>query len=181
MILLKSKLHLYNCYNILQFMIALLPWLVQENIVIQSLGIVLEQDPVSIFDKTSYRKISQSLEAARFLFRIVRSLWNLTGTSAALLPMCLSNFIAMRWSKLPIARLRDFMRSYGKTSYRVLKRGPDCNCGKIWNVGQKLLVGHVQLKLSLSFSGISTIEKINKECIYLPYIIILPSIFVTGC
>ena len=30
--------------------------------------------PVSISDKTSYRKISQSLEAARFVLRIVRSL-----------------------------------------------------------------------------------------------------------
>ena len=48
-------------------------------------------------DKTSYCKISkQSLEAARFVFRIVRSLWNLTGTSAAGLPKCLSNFKAMR-------------------------------------------------------------------------------------
>ena len=45
-------------------------------------------DPVSIFDKTSYRKISQNLEAVRFFFRIVRSLWNLTGTSAALSKRC---------------------------------------------------------------------------------------------
>ena len=36
--------------------------------------------------KTSYRKISWSSEAARFVFWTVRSLWNLTGTSAALLP-----------------------------------------------------------------------------------------------
>ena len=40
--------------------------------------------------KTSFRKISWSLEAARFVFRILRSLWNLTGTSAGLLPMCLT-------------------------------------------------------------------------------------------
>ena len=39
--------------------------------------------PVSISDKTSYCKISKSLEVARFVFRIVPSLWNLTGTSAA--------------------------------------------------------------------------------------------------
>ena len=50
------------------------------------------QGPVLISDKTSYHKISQSLEATRFVLRIVRSLWNLTGTSAALLPKCLSNF-----------------------------------------------------------------------------------------
>ena len=39
--------------------------------------------PVSISDKTSYCKISQSLEAMRFIFKIVWLLWNLTGTSAA--------------------------------------------------------------------------------------------------
>ena len=52
--------------------------------------------PVAISLKTSYCKILQSLEAARFVFRIVRLLWNLTGTSATLLPMCLSNFKAIR-------------------------------------------------------------------------------------
>ena len=44
-----------------------------------------DQDQVSISDKTSYRKISWSLEAARFVFTIVRALWNLTETSAAVL------------------------------------------------------------------------------------------------
>ena len=80
--------------------------------------------PVSIFEKTSFRKISWSLEAARFVFRIVRSLWNLTGTSAAVLPMCLSNFKAIRQFKVPISWLRDFTRSYEKTSFRILRRGP---------------------------------------------------------
>ena len=83
------------------------------------------QGPVSISEKTSYRKISWSLEAARFVFRIVPSLWNLTDTSAALLPMCLSNFNAIRQFKVPISWLRDFTRSYDKTSFRILKRGPD--------------------------------------------------------
>ena len=58
----------------------------------------------------SYYKIPQSLEAAIFVFRIVRSLWNLTGTSAAQLPMCLSNFKVIRtfntWSRICEA-LRD--------------------------------------------------------------------------
>ena len=67
--------------------------------------------PVSISEKTSHRKISWSLEAARFVFRIVRSLWNLTGTSAALLPMCLLNFKAIRQFKVPISWLQGFMRS----------------------------------------------------------------------
>ena len=82
--------------------------------------------PVSISEKTSFRKISSSLEAARFVFRIVRSPWNLTGTSesAAVLPMCLSNFRAIRQFKVPISWLRDFPRSYGKTSFRILRRGP---------------------------------------------------------
>ena len=40
--------------------------------------------PVSISNKTSYCKISRSLVAVGFVFRIVRSLGNLTGTSAAL-------------------------------------------------------------------------------------------------
>ena len=52
--------------------------------------------PVSISDKTSYRKISWSLEAARLVVQIIASLWNLTGTSAALLPRCLSNFEVIR-------------------------------------------------------------------------------------
>ena len=42
--------------------------------------------------KTSYRKISWSLEAARFVFRLFQSLWNLT----AMLPRCLSNFRTIR-------------------------------------------------------------------------------------
>ena len=84
----------------------------------------IEHGPVSISEKTSFRKISSSLEAARFVFRIVRSLWNLTGTSAAVLPMCLSNFKTIRQFKVPISWLRDFTRSYEKTSFRILRRGP---------------------------------------------------------
>ena len=42
--------------------------------------------PVSISNKRSYRKISWSLKALRFVFVIVWSLWNLTGTSAAAEP-----------------------------------------------------------------------------------------------
>ena len=85
----------------------------------------LKMGPVSISEKTSYCKISWSLEAARFVFRIVRSLWNLTGTSAAVLPMCLSNCKAIRQFKVPISWLRDFTISYEKTSFRILRRGPE--------------------------------------------------------
>ena len=45
------------------------------------------QGPVSLSDKTPYYKISWSLEAARFVFRIVRS--------SEILPKCLSNFKAV--------------------------------------------------------------------------------------
>ena len=79
--------------------------------------------------KTSYRKISWSLEAARFGSKLFQSLWNLAGTSAALLPRCLSNFRAIRPSQHPISRLRDFTRFGGKASYRLVNRGPAlCEC-----------------------------------------------------
>ena len=74
--------------------------------------------------KTSYRKISWSLEAARLEFKLFQSLWKLAGTAAALLPRCLSNFRAIRLLQHPISRLRDFTRFGGKTSYRLVNRGP---------------------------------------------------------
>ena len=54
------------------------------------------QQLYSLSGKTSYGKISWSLEAARFGFRLFQSLWNFTGTSAAALRRCLSNFRALR-------------------------------------------------------------------------------------
>ena len=50
----------------------------------------------SLSGQTSYRKISWSLEAARFGFRLSQSLCHLAGTSAAALPRRLSNFRAVR-------------------------------------------------------------------------------------
>ena len=79
----------------------------------------------SLIGKTSYRKISWSLEAARFGFKLFQSLWNLAGTSAALLPRCLSNFRAIRPLQHPISRLREFTRFGGKTSYRLVNRGSE--------------------------------------------------------
>ena len=81
-------------------------------------------DPASVSDKTSYCKISQILEAARFVFRIVWSLWKLINTLAAVLPMCLLTFRAMQWFKLPISWLRPFRRCYDKTSYQILRQCP---------------------------------------------------------
>ena len=87
----------------------------------------------SLSGKTSYRKISWSLEAARFGFKLFQLLWNLAGTSAALLPRCLSNFRAIRPLQHPISRLRDFTRFGGKTSYRLVNRGP----GWLWKWHRK--------------------------------------------
>ena len=50
----------------------------------------------SLSRRTSYRRISWSLEATRFGFILFQSLWNLTSTSAAALSRCLSNFRAIR-------------------------------------------------------------------------------------
>ena len=90
----------------------------------------------SLSGKTSYRKISWSLEAARFGISLFQSLWNLAGTSAALLPRCLSNFRAIRPLQHPISRLRDFTRFGGKTSYRLVNRGPEQRTPKkvLWTV-----------------------------------------------
>ena len=84
----------------------------------------LTQGLYSLSGKTSHRKISWSLEAASFGFKLFQSPWNLAGTSAALLPRCLSNFRAIRPLQHPISRLRDFTRFGGRTSYRLVKRGP---------------------------------------------------------
>ena len=45
-----------------------------------------------ISGKAPHHQISRNLEAARYMYRIFRSFWNLTGVSAALLPRRLSNF-----------------------------------------------------------------------------------------
>ena len=45
-------------------------------------------------------------------------------TSAAVLPKCLANFKAKLQFRIQISRLRDFTRSYEKTSYRILKWVP---------------------------------------------------------
>ena len=84
----------------------------------------ISQSLYSLSGKTSYRKISWSLEAVRFGFELFQSLWNLAGTSAALLPRCLSNFRAIRPLQHAISRHRVFTRFGDKTSYRLVNRGP---------------------------------------------------------
>ena len=80
----------------------------------------------SLNDQTSYRQISRSLEAPRLDVIMIVSLWNLTCTSAALLPMCLSNFRAIGKVQTQISWLRDFTRSCGKTSYRLVNKDIEC-------------------------------------------------------
>ena len=72
----------------------------------------------------TYRKISWSLEAARLVVIMTVSVWNWTGISAALLPMCMSNFGKIGKVETRISRLRNFTRSCGKTSVYLVNRGP---------------------------------------------------------
>ena len=87
--------------------------------------------------------------------RIVRSLWNLTGTSAAVLPMCLSNFKTIWQFKVPISWLWVFTRSCEKTCFRILRRGPGSDpkltqrsvC-KVWSM-QLTSLGYYLLHIKL--------------------------------
>ena len=95
----------------------------RPNIKPVSKGSVL--GPVSISGKTSYRKISWNLETTRLIVWIIPSLWDLTGTSAAVLHSSAACQISERSDNyIPISWLRDFTRSYNKTSYQILKQGP---------------------------------------------------------
>ena len=82
---------------------------------------------------TSYRNILWSLQAAGFQFWLVQSLWNLTGTSAATLPRCLSNFQPIRSLQHPIAQLQYFTRYGGKTSYCLVNINPGSHRRKAHN------------------------------------------------
>ena len=78
----------------------------------------------SLRGRTSYRKISWSLKAARLGFRLFQSLWNLIGTSATVLPRYLSNYRAIRSLWNLISRLRDFASFCDKTSVLLVNRSP---------------------------------------------------------
>ena len=73
---------------------------------------------------TSYRKLSQSFEAARFGVNMIISFWNLTDAATALLSKRPWNFRAIGQMKSFISRPRDFTRFDGNTSYRSMNRGP---------------------------------------------------------
>ena len=107
----------------------------------------------SLSGKTSYRKFSWSIEAARFWFRLLQSLWNLTDTSAARLPRCLSNFRAIRSLWHPISRLRDFTRFGGKTSYRLVSKGSDW-IGAHQTISHTVLHNHQAVCKSWTLQGL---------------------------
>ena len=65
--------------------------------------------------------VSQSLEAVRFVFWIVGSLRNLTGTWTADESVKLQSNAITKTTNFAIWY---FTRSYNNTSYRILKRGP---------------------------------------------------------
>ena len=65
----------------------------------------------SLSVRTSYRQNSWSLGVAGLDGMMIVSLWNLTGSSAALLPRWLSNFRAIGKVETRISRLWDFPRS----------------------------------------------------------------------
>ena len=93
------------------------------------------------------------------VFKIARSLRYLRDTSAAVIPMLLSNFQAMRWFKLPISRLRVSMTSHDKTSYHVLKRDP---ISQIWR--QPLRCCNVDFGIfSIAFVAIGNIDPIVSQ------------------
>ena len=98
------------------------PWL-------DAAGLQLNYNPAqgmhSLSERTSCHKSSWSLEATKFGFRLFQLLWNLAGTSEALLPRCLSIFRAIEplviTSNLATLKLHQILR------YNVVKlvnRGP---------------------------------------------------------
>ena len=89
-----------------------------------NLALVRNRGLYSLSSKMSYQKISWSLEAVRFGFSLFQPLWNLTDTSAAALPRCLSKFRAIQPLQHPILRLWDFTRFCGKTTYHLVNSGP---------------------------------------------------------
>ena len=64
----------------------------------------------SLSGKTSYRKISWSLEAAIFGFKLFQSLWNLAGTSAAEVSVKFQSDTTIATSNLAASRLHEIWR-----------------------------------------------------------------------
>ena len=78
----------------------------------------------SISHKTSYEKISLSLEGVRSEVRISLFLWNVASVLVALLPGHQPNSKMIKPFLHSISRVGDFARSYDKTSSVVMKLAP---------------------------------------------------------
>ena len=96
--------------------------------------------------KMSYRQTSCGLQTARLDVMMIVSLCNLSAILAALLPRCLSKFIAIWTVESRFSWLRDIARYCGKTSYRLVNRGPRCSASpafphhcNIWYLSFSLL------------------------------------------
>ena len=83
----------------------------------------------SLNGKTSYRQIWWCLAAARLDVMMIVSLWSL---AAALLSRYLSHLEAIRKVQPRISQLRDFSRCCGKTSVRLVNRGPGDHLWILW-------------------------------------------------
>ena len=83
----------------------------------------IDHDLNSLNNNASYRKISLSLKAVRLDIIMIASLWNSTGLSAFLPPMCL--LIGKKMGKVDtwISWLGDLTIFCGKTSVRPVNRG----------------------------------------------------------
>ena len=88
----------------------------------------------SISRKTSYRKISKSLEEARSGVEMLGSLWKMAGTSSAGLPRREQNFQSKPWRILwniehsPPLAFRDIRRLYGRIIKSRHKKYANCLC-----------------------------------------------------
>ena len=78
----------------------------------------------STLKKTSYRKISQSLEGAILVFRVFQPLLNLTWSLSGITAEATARCKAIQQFWYPIARVWGFAWSYDKSSRRLMKRGP---------------------------------------------------------
>ena len=106
----------------------------------------------------SYSKISLNLKPMRFRFILFLSLWNFTGTSAALLRRCMSNFKVI-WSLFhPISRLWYFTRFDGKNFFGLVKRPWRIHDHERWF--QKVWYSsHYGLPLFLHYGQVSNIRR----------------------
>ena len=120
------------------------------------------QSPASVYDKTSYCKLSRKVSKPGDLYLELSNrsqIWQAHRQHCC--PRCLSNFKAMQWFKPPISRLRDFPRSHDTTSYRIMKRDPDISrpqCGfiRIMINNPDLSVIRSQLKMIWFYQKIAT-------------------------